>query len=272
MPLTILGQSQKQPEGSLDLRTDEAFILVKAAPRRSDAFGEAVCCAGLDLNGKWVRLYPVSFRLLEDAQKFKRWDHIRYRWSKPKAIKDVREESRRLDARSVEIIGPLRKADRNPLISRCAVTSLQREREAGHSLALLKIEVLDFWHEVRPKDDIEKAEGVLDRLRAQGDMFSNGLLLPRRVCPYIFKYRYRDDDNVHEGTCQDWETEQTFFVRQRARASEKEALDWMSAKFGEEYPRRGMALAMGTHRYRPDQWLINGVIRLDEDPQLPLFL
>jgi hypothetical protein len=31
-----------------------------------------------------------------------------------------------------------------------------------------------------------------------------------------------------------------------------------------------MALAMGTHRYRLHQWLINGVIRLDDQPQLNL--
>jgi hypothetical protein len=44
----------------------------------------------------------------------------------------------------------------------------------------------------------------------------------------------------------------------------------MTDKFGREYPEKGMALAMGTHRYRTDQWLINGVIRLDEEPQLNL--
>jgi hypothetical protein len=44
----------------------------------------------------------------------------------------------------------------------------------------------------------------------------------------------------------------------------------MAAKFGDEYPKRGMALAMGTHRYRPDQWLINGVIRLKDEAQLAL--
>lgn len=72
------------------------------------------------------------------------------------------------------------------------------------------------------------------------------------------------------GTCQDWETEQTFFARLRDAASEQAAIDWMIDKFGREYPEKGMALAMGTHRYRTDQWLINGVIRLNEEPQLTL--
>ncbi len=263
---------QRQPEGSLELADDEAFILVKAAPRRSESFGETVCCAGLDRTGKWVRLYPVSFRLLEDAQRFRRWDHIKYRWSKPKASKDIRSESRRVDPRSVEIVKHLKQSDRNPLISRCTVTSLKRERECDRSLALLHAEIIDFWYERQSSSEIEKREEILAKLRSQNDLFApEKTLLPNRVCPYEFKYRYRDEDGVHEGTCQDWETEQTFFARLRDQRSEEVALSWMMTKFGDEYPRKGMALAMGTHRYRPDQWLINGIIRLDDEPQFDMF-
>lgn len=258
-------QRLEQPRGTLDLVEDEAIILVKAAPRRSDTFGETVCCAGLDNAGKWVRLYPVSFRQLEDAQRFRRWDRIRYRWSKPKATKDIREESRRVDPNSIEIEKPLRPADRNRLLSRCKVGGLKREREAGRSLALLVAEILEFWAVRHTEDELARRDGVLANLRAQDDLFKPAAqLIPMRTCPYSFHYRYRDDDGVHEGTCQDWETEQTYFARLRDLGSERAALDWVENKFGEEYPRRGMALAMGTHRYRADQWLINGVIRLDD--------
>ena len=263
-------QLHRQPSGTLELVEDEAFVLVKAAPRRSETFGETVCCAGIDRLGNWVRLYPVSFRQLGDAQRFKRWDHIRYRWSKPKASKDVRSESRRVDPHSLEILKPLRFADRNPLVARAVVTSLERERFEGRSLALLRPEILDFWWERAPADDLAKQEKVLSQLRAQTDMFAPAQMVPMRTCPYLFKYRYRDEEGSHEGTCQDWETEQTFFARLRDQASEQAALDWMIQKFGREYPEVGMALAMGTHRYRPDQWLINGVIRLREEPQLAM--
>jgi hypothetical protein len=53
--------------------------------------------------------------------------------------------------------------------------------------------------------------------------------------------------------------------------SEQDALNWMKQKFGVDYPRNGMALAMGTHRYRLDQWLINGVIRVKPSNQAQLF-
>ena len=268
LPEASLVQSQRS--GTLDLTEDEAFILVKAAPRRSDTFGETVCCAGLDREGRWVRLYPVSFRQLSDAQRFKRWDRVKYRWARPKASKDTRIESRRVDPHSVEIIAAVRSSERQGLINRCAVTSLKHEHEAGRSLALLRPEIVEFWAEARPAEKVREKEAVLDRLRSQGDMFAPKALVPMRTCPYEFKYRYRDDDGIHTGTCQDWETEQTFFARLRDQASEQAALDWMVAKFGEEYPRKGMALAMGTHRYRLTQWLINGIVRMDEETQMQL--
>lgn len=152
------GLSPRRPEGTLELAEDQAFILVKAAPRRSESFGETVCCAGIDLDGRWVRLYPVSFRLLEDGQRFRRWDHIRYRWSQPKATKDVRQESRRLDPHSVEIVKSLRPSDRNPLVSRCAVTSLKRERAENRSLALLRPEIMDFWYEPHSAAELARRE------------------------------------------------------------------------------------------------------------------
>lgn len=265
-------QSGGQPEGTLELKTDYAIIIVKAAPRRSESFGETVCCAGIDQEGRWVRLYPVSFRQLLPGQKFGRWDRIRYRWSKPKATKDQRCESRRVDPNSIEIVGVLPEKYRDSTLNRSVVSSLRREHSEGRSLALLKPDILNFWYERKSDEDFRKEQGVLDQLNAQTDLFAPEIrLLPKRACPYVFKYKYRDEDGEHTGTCQDWETEQTFFARLRDQASEQAALDWVQQKFGDEYPRNGMALAMGTHRYRHEQWLINGVVRMNEVPQMDLF-
>jgi hypothetical protein len=64
----------------------EAIILVKATPHISQKYGETVCCAGVTLTGEWLRLYPVTFRRLEDAKRFGRWDHIRFRCESRKMI------------------------------------------------------------------------------------------------------------------------------------------------------------------------------------------
>jgi hypothetical protein len=260
----------QQPEGYLEHVNDEAFIIVKAAPRASNTYGETVCIAAIDQNGHWVRLYPVSFRQLEDAQKFGRWDRIRYRWRNPTSSADKRPESRRVDQNSIEIVGSLRERDRHSFLNRASVNSLRAEFEAGRSLALLQCEIIDFLAERRTKDDMAKQTSVYENLRNQQDLFAIHDLVPREACPYAFKYRYRDADGEHEGTCQDWETEATFLRRRSEMFSETAALEWMQQKFGVELPRDGMALAMGTHRWRAAQWLINGVLRVRPTAQMSL--
>ena len=45
------------------------------------------------------------------------------------------------------------------------------------------------------------------------------------------------------------------------------ALNPMSQTFNEEYAQKGMTLALGTQKKRPRQWVLLGVIRLDEPKQ-----
>lgn len=260
-----------QPTGSLEHVDDECFVIVKAAPRASRTHGETVCIAGVDRTGAWVRLYPVSFRDLADAQRFGRWDHLRFRWRKPRAASDARIESRRVDASSIVILGQLPTSQRDALLNRIAVSSLKKERVENRSLALLRPEIISFRSVRRTSEDMEKQRATYAAIEAQKGLFEAiGRVIPREPCPYDFVYRYRDEDGIHNGTCQDWETEATFFRRLKEMASEQAALDWMQQKFGEEYPQSGMALAMGTHRHRPDQWLVNGIIRVTKSNQQQL--
>jgi hypothetical protein len=41
------------------------LVVVKTYPNPSHSYGETVCCAGVDLaTGRWVRMYPITFRRL----------------------------------------------------------------------------------------------------------------------------------------------------------------------------------------------------------------
>lgn len=261
-----------EPIGTLEHKADEAFVIVKAAPRVSQQYGATVCCAAIDRNGHWVRLYPVSFRYLEARQKFRRWDRLQYRWRLPRALADRRSESRRVDDRSIEIIGRLPQSERNPLIHRTAVTGLKKEFEAGRSLALLKMEFIEFRIEKRTSDEIARELANRQAIREQGDMFQSSKNVSDEASPFLFKYTYRDDDGIHTGTCQDWETEATFLRRRSEFGSEKQALDWMQQKFGVDLPASGIVLAMGTHKRRLNQWLINGVVQVGLDERQPSLL
>lgn len=246
----------------------EAIVIIKAAPQASQRRGETVCCAGIDLHGRWLRLYPVSFRTLEDGQKFRRWDRIHFKWRIPRD--DARIESRRVDQDSIRIVGELKKSERQKFLGGTIVTTLQRERDAGRSLALLRAEILGFKIEKKPPEELEAETERFAALHDQQDLFNTRPIIPYTPCPYRFRYSYRTDDGFREGTCQDWEIEATFFNWQNTYG-EARALADMQRVFGEEYPAKGMLLAMGTHSRYPEIWLINGVIRLDEIGQLSLF-
>ena len=247
--------------------SSEAIVIIKAAPQIGQRHGETVCCAGIDLYGNWLRLYPVSFRTLEEGQKFGRWDRIRFTWRVPHD--DRRIESRRVDQQSIQIVGSLKQAEHEKFLAKSIVTGLVREREAGKSLALLRPEILEFKIEKKDDDEVAEESRRFKAIRAQTDLFAKQVT-PYKPCPYRFKYRYLIVEGIREGTCQDWELEATFFNRSKQYGVTK-TLDEIQRIFGEEYPRRGMLLAMGTHSRYPDTWLINGVVRLDTNRQMTLF-
>ena len=150
------------------------------------------------------------------------------------------------------------------------MTSLVREREAGRSFALLKPEILEFKIEKKQGSDIKAEKELFASIRAQDDLFAKQVTNNYNPCPYNFKYRYRTDDGPREGTCQDWEIEATYHNWSR-EYGEARALADMERVFGQEYPAKGMLLAMGTHSLHQDTWLINGVVRQDDIGQAALF-
>ncbi len=249
--------------------TSEAVILVKASPQVGQRHGETVCCAGVDENGQWVRLYPVSFRKLDEAQQFGRWDRIKFKWRKPE--NDSRPESLRVEHESIEIIGQLKPKDRLNFLGRLEVTSIKKVAEEGRTLALLRPKAAVFSIEPKTEAKISEEREKFAGYTAQKDLFNSKNLIPLEPCPFVFKYKYETDDGQREGTCQDWETDATFF-NWRRQYGQKQALDKMQQVFGIDYPSKGMVFAMGTHSQYPDTWLINGIVRLDEIQQMSLGL
>ncbi|MFO0994795.1 MAG: hypothetical protein U1E67_23015 [Hyphomicrobiales bacterium] len=244
----------------------EAVVLIKAAPHVGKRHGETVCCAALDAYGKWLRLYPIKLRVLDDQQKFARWDRIKFRWRA--ANDDSRVESRRVEQDSIEIVGQLKGSERGRFLAKSIVTGLKGERDAGRSLALLKPEFQSFSIQRKDDKDLRREEAEFEEVNSQSDLFAKRVR-PYRPCPYEFKYKYKTEDGDREGTCQDWEVEATYFNWVK-RYGEKETLEKMAAEFGERIPQKGMLFAMGTHSRYPDVWLINGIIRQDELAQLTL--
>jgi hypothetical protein len=250
-------------------------ILVKAAPRVGKTHGETVCCAGIDPNEGWVRLFPVVFRTLNDVQKFSRWDIVEYSSRTPR---DSRGESRRIDHHSIKVVGQVPQSQRQELVARHVVQSLKLEYEEGRSLAFIRPREPEFFWTRKDQAtfDADAAQYIeWHRREADGMLGLEGRKLsPYTPAKYRFGYRYKTGDGSREGTCQDWEIEATYLSWER-KYGEAGALDALQQTFGVDYPKKGFVLAMGTHKAYPSKWLINGLVRLDhgrEDGAQPLLI
>lgn len=196
---------------------------------------------------------------------FARWDVIEYKWQLP-TKGDQRNESRRVEHKSVEIVGKVSEASRSQLLSQRLVTSLDAEFRDGRSLALIRPKYPRFKIVKKDEDVFTKQQ---EQFSAWHEHQANSLLgrlarnlVPYTPAPYEFRYAYSTDDGNREGVCQDWEVEATF-LKWRKLYGEQKTLRMLSDRFGDEYPEKGFVLAMGTHKAYASTWLINGIIRLN---------
>ncbi|NQV98495.1 MAG: hypothetical protein HQ483_02260 [Rhodospirillales bacterium] len=256
-------------------KEDECFILVKAQPHRSSKYFETVCCAGIGRDGKWRRQYPVPYRILNDAQKFSRWNWIEYSYTKSK--EDKRTESQKVVPESLVVTGKLNKNERARILNPLVRNSFSEANSLNESLTLIRPQkLLISWD--------KKSETDLNNERRKHAALANQLSLldptaePLEPCPIQFYVEWKDSvgaDRRHE--CDDWETS-TAYKRFQRMYGETKALKIIKTKYEKEYFRAGLALAFSTHSRRnitygmQNQWLLVGLVRLDIDTQRDLLL
>lgn len=245
------------------------MILVKALPHRSSNYFETVCCAGVGHDMKWRRLYPVAFRTLESDQQFKRWHWVSYRYVRPRS--DARAESQKVDHSSIQVGTALRAAERSRLARQLTLESTDEAAARGHSLTLLQpSDIRMSW---KRKPDAQVAQERIKHAELAGQLsFLHDPPKPLEPCPFEFSFRWRDaQGRDRSNICDDWETSTAFFVRRRS-LGEAAALASLRDTYEVEYPSKGMRLALGTHSRRQSQWLLVGIIRVDEHAQGELLL
>lgn len=246
--------------------TEETIILVKAWPQPSQKYGETVCCAGVTRQREWRRLFPIRFRHLEGSAQFRRWDIVEYRPERPRD--DNRAESRRVDEPSLRRIRTMPESERPAFFDPLFRPSIQNAAGRGESLTLIRPKSLRF--KFKRKSDSELAEEQLRRARtlAQGSLFDKELA-KIEPCPFNLSVAFEDAEGPHEMGCGDWETAAAFFNLRR-QYGEVAALEHLRETYEEKYFSKGVGLALGTVKKRPNQWLLLGLIRIDQPAQASL--
>ena len=99
-------------------RTIEVLITVKTSPQPSTKYGDTVCVAGLALDPlRWVRLYPIRFRHLEQSNQFTKYEIVKVPVSN--SAEDNRIESLKVEADKIERVRAL--PTRNGWIERAQI-------------------------------------------------------------------------------------------------------------------------------------------------------
>ena len=256
--------------------TIDFLPVVKAYPALSRTYGEVSCVAGVEMSDsgpRWIRLYPVPFRALDDDKQFKKYQPVRLRVESHSG--DRRPETRRPDRDSIQLLGkPIPSTDGwarrrrfvEPLMAQSMCDLLRRQRRDGTSLGVFRPkQVLDLVIEER---DIKSEKVEIARAWAAQPSLLGGLGADERgqqvreleQVPWTFKLRYECEDSscrTHTQSIIDWEIA-TYFRRVRGRSDWRERMRrrWLGDLCRGD---RDTALFVGNQHQHPTSFLVLGV-------------
>jgi len=242
-------------------------ILVKAYPQPSSRYSETVCCAGVDENRTWKRLYPIRFRQLEGNQAFKRWDIVDFEYGKPK--NDSRIESCHVHEESITTFGKITKPQHKSHLMDSVLQSGEAEAiSKGQSLTLIEPRNVQLIHRRRSTSEIADIEAKYASQTKQMTFFDKELSV-LKACPFEFRFKYNDGDGSHNKRCEDWETSAAYEKFAKSYG-EKQALQNLQDIYCNNYVRDGVFFALGNMASRPQTWMLLGVIRANRTSQSSL--
>lgn len=216
------------------------LVTVKAYPNLSRKYGETVCVAGIDLDtNKWVRLYPIPFRDLDEDKKFKKYNIIEVKAIK--AANDKRPESYKVDRNTIKVVGSVdyksnkvnwdeRKKVVLPTLNKSMCEILHLSQSEDKSLGIFQPRNVTFsWEKVKV-EDAKKRESYY----AQHD-FLEKKKSPLEDIPYVFRYSFfcnnEKDCAGHTYAIIDWEIVQSFRSWKRRYKTTEKLLEMINDKW-----------------------------------------
>lgn len=248
--------------------TRKFLIVVKTYPNPSASLQEVVCTAAVDEDGNLVRLFPIPFRTLSEAQRFKKWQWIRAKVTK---ASDPRRESFRVDATTIEPLeempaGPKGWPKRWERVKHLLAPSLEDVSSSGASLGLIRPQ--DYSMTFEDQEQAEWTPDERDKLlgnRAATDLFGN-LASPRSLLqkvPVKIRYQYKCEGHEceHHQLFEDWEVGESWRRwKKEGRYPTRPMLEEAIRHRYADVPREkdNLFFFIGTHSRYPDTWMVIG--------------
>ena len=221
-------------------KIERILVFAKTYPSPSSKHVETSCVAGINEEGIMRRLYPIPFRLINENQKFKKWQWIDVRIEK--SSKDNRPESHKIytdglscgDFINTNKLWMERRTwlDKIPFFDTFSALK-EANIQQGASLALLRPTKLNglVISKARLQDWTEEEKSKLIQAQMQGDIFTetqaNSQIKQLRKIPHDFYYQYqchKNTDNEHRHKIVDWEAGQLFGIAKKVTERTGKAL------------------------------------------------
>lgn len=168
----------------------------------------------------------------------------------------------------------MKRDERADFLAPLVRSSTEEADAARDSLALVRPKRIALRAHDKPAEDLEYETREHKKLADQGSLFEVGReVKPFTPCRKRFTLDWVDlNGKPHTHVCDDWETV-TAFERFERMYGEERALRELRQKYEQQYFDAGLVLGFSTHSRRnieygsKNQWLLVGLIRLDETNQ-----
>lgn len=209
---------------------EKILVTVMTYPTLSDKHFETVCTAGFRVDGSWIRIFPIPYRVLlgrDEDRRYHKWQWIEV--DLEKFANDKRRESYHIrDIDSLKLLMPLEKkranwdlrlswVRKNKKIYRNMTELLDDTWKNDTSLAVLKpSQIIDvifmkedmskFEEKLKRQEDKYKVELLQMKLFEDENEMSETFRFAEKV-PYKFRYVFTTEDGKERRLMiEDWET------------------------------------------------------------------
>lgn len=250
----------------MEVQRIRVMITVKAYPTVSRQYNETVCVAGIRVDTpspKHVRLFPVPFRELEEAQQFDKYDVVEV--DVTGHTRDDRPESRRPVLATLRVVGHVptdgdweqRAMWVRPLVAGSLCQIKREQRAGGTSLGMFRPGRVTAFKLIKAEERSDWQE----MMASQMNIFD-----PERrkleALPYRFVYCFRcaeEECGGHEIGLLDWEAGAAY-LKWRHRYPPQVLEDKIREKWFTQIagPQRDVHFFVGNLHKRPRQFMLLG--------------
>jgi len=253
-------------------REQKALIIGRAYPEPSKKHIETVCTGAITEDGQLLRLYPISWRYLNENQQYRLWTWATF--ATRKSEDDKRKESYRVREDSIRILSHVEShAEQFSLLQKAILPdreTLDRQyREDWTSMGLVEIEMVEF-RTTKPRIDYATAKPYTKQTHLYVEV------KPVEQAPLDMKLRFRCKNNpackTHFCRLIGWEYMEAFRQFRKRYGSPSDAVAKIKQAIESRFsnPKTSAYALLGTHSRYP-VWMIGQLYFFEKDLPATLF-